>query len=132
MRPSRFPGVPALGVAATVLMTAGAGGVQPALATAGPTAFLPCSTTALASALTGAAGGETIILAAGCHYVLTAALPPVSASLTIEGRGATLERSTAAGTPGFSLLSVSTGDADLSVSGLTFRNGDGGINITGR
>ena len=81
--------------------------------------------------LAGAAGGETIRLAVGCDYVLTAALPPVSASLTIQGRGATLERSTAPGTPGFGLLSVSTGDADLSVSGLTFRNGDGAINMTG-
>ena len=82
--------------------------------------------------MAGAADGETIRLASGCDYVLTAALPPVNASLTIDGHGASLERSTAAGTPDFSLLNVSTGDADLSIRGLTFRNGYGGaINITG-
>ena len=79
-----------------------------------------------------AVSGETIRLAAGCDYVLTSALPAVSVSLTIEGRGATLERSTATGAPEFSLLDVSNGDADLAVSNLTFRNGYGGaINMTG-
>jgi predicted outer membrane repeat protein len=128
----RFPGVPAGVIAAATLMAAGLAGTQPALAAAASPVFVPCSTRALASAMAGAGGGETIRLTAFCDYVLTAALPPVAASLTIEGRGATLKRSTAAGTPAFSLLSVSTGDADLTVSGLTFRNGNGGaINMTG-
>jgi hypothetical protein len=130
--PSRFPLIPVAATAAAMLMAAGLAGAQPATAAAASPVFVPCSTTALASAMTSAAAGETIRLAAGCDYVLTAALPPVSASLTIEGRGATLERSTATGTPAFSLLDVSTGDADLSVSGLTFRNGFGGaISIPG-
>ena len=119
--PSRFPLIPAAVIAAATAMAAG---VQPALAAAASPVSVPCSTTALASAMTSAASGETIRLAAGCDYVLTAALPPVSASLTIQGRGATLERSTAPGTPEFAILTVNT--ADLSVSNLTFSNGYGG------
>ncbi len=130
--PSRFPLIPVAASVAAMLMAAGLAGAQPATAAAASPVFVPCSPAALASAMTGAASGETIRLAAGCDYVLAAALPPVSASLTIEGRGATLERSTATGTPGFSLLDISTGTADLSVSDLTFRNGDGGaISIPG-
>jgi predicted outer membrane repeat protein len=125
----KFSLIPAAVVSAAALTTAG---LQPALAVAASPVSVSCSPAALASAMGGAAGGETIRLAAGCDYVLTAALPPVSASLTIKGRGATLERSTAPGTPGFSLLDISTGNADLSVSDLTFRNGDGGaISIPG-
>ena len=128
----KSPAIPAGLIAAATLIAAVLAGVQPATAAAASPVFVPCSTTALASAMTGAVGGETIRLAVGCNYVLTAALPPVSASLTVEGRGATLERSTAPGTPPFGLLNIGTGDADLSVSGLTFRNGDGGaINMTG-
>jgi predicted outer membrane repeat protein len=126
----RFPLILAAVIAAVAAMT---DGVQPAPAAAASPVSVPCSTTALASAMTAAVGGETIRLTASCDYVLTAALPPVSASLTIAGRGATLERSTAPGTPDFALLDVSTGNADLSVSSLTFRNGGvGAIDITGR
>ena len=130
----KFPAGPAGVMAAATLMAAGLAGAQPALAASTSPVFVPCSTGALASAMAGAATGETIRLAAFCDYVLTAALPAITASLTIEGRGATLKRSTAAGTPDFSLLSVSTGDADLTVSGLTLRNGNGNggaINMTG-
>jgi predicted outer membrane repeat protein len=119
----RFPAVPAGVIAAATLMA----GTQPAAAAAASPVSVPCSTTALASALAGAAGGETIRLAAGCDYVLTAALPPISTKLTIQGRGATLERSTAARTPGFAILTVNEGD--LSVSNLTVRNGEGGIDF---
>jgi predicted outer membrane repeat protein len=127
----KFPKVPAGVLAVAMLMAAGWAGVQPALAVAASPVSVPCSTTALSAALTGAVSGETIRLAAGCDYVLTAALPPVTVTLTIAGRGATLERSTAAGTPAFALLDVTTGDADLAVSNLTFSNGDGAINMNG-
>ena len=119
----RFPVVPAGVIAAATLMA----GTQPAAAAAAFRVSVPCSTTALASALAGAVGGETIRLATGCDYVLTAALPPISTKLTIQGQGATLERSTAARTPGFAILTVNT--AGLSVSNLTIRNGDGGIDF---
>jgi hypothetical protein len=68
-----------------------------------------------------AASGETIRLAASCQYVLTAALPAINGNLSIEGSGATLERSDTAGTPDFSILTVNS--ADISVSNLNFRNG---------
>ena len=123
----KFPALPAGVMTAATLMAGGAAGVQPALAAAAYPVLVPCSTMALASALTGAVAGETIRLAAGCDYVLTTALPPVSTDLTIQGRGATLKRSTTRGIPGFAILTVN--EADLSVSNLTFRNGDGGIDV---
>jgi hypothetical protein len=84
---SKFLAVPAGVIVTATLTAAGLAGVQPALAATASRVSVPCSTGALASAMSGAASGETIRLAAGCDYVLTAALPPVSASLTIEGRG---------------------------------------------
>jgi hypothetical protein len=87
---------------------------------------VPCHPAALGTAITGAASGETLALAASCHYVLTAALPPVTVSLTLQGNNATLQRSTAAGTPSFAILTVTGSNADVSVSHLTFRNAAGG------
>jgi hypothetical protein len=67
-------------------------------ATAAPAVVnVPCKPAALGAAITGAVSGETLALAASCHYVLTAAPPPVTVSLTIQGNNATLQRSTAAG-----------------------------------
>lgn len=125
------PRLLAAGVMAAGVMAAALGSDQPALATAlgsdqparaaAPAVGVPCHTTALAAALTSATDGETLQLAATCRYVLTTALPDITVNLTITGRGATLERSDAAGTPDFSLLTVTAGS--LSVSHLTFRNG---------
>jgi predicted outer membrane repeat protein len=101
-------------------------------ATAAPAVVnVPCNPAALSTAITGAISGETLALAASCHYVLTAALPPVAVSLTLQGNNATLERSTAASTPAFSILTVTgpqagPGATDVSISNLTFRNGSGG------
>jgi hypothetical protein len=75
-----------------------------------------------------AASGETIRLAAACQYVLTAALPVINGNLSIEGSGATLERSGAAGTPDFSILTVNS--AGFSVSNLNFRNGSSAIDMS--
>jgi len=85
---------------------------------------VPCRATALAAAITGAVSGETLSLARGCTYELTAALPAVHASLAIRGNGAAIERSFAAGTPDFSLLLLLSGTKTLAVSNLSFRNGD--------
>ncbi len=96
-------------------------------ATAAPAVVhVPCKPAALSTAITGAVSGETLALAASCHYALTAALPPVTVSLTIQGNNATLQRSTAASTPAFAILTVTGSNADVSVSRLTFRNGSGG------
>src|ERR1700735_783147 len=51
---------------------------------------VPCDTAALDSAISSAASGDTLVLAAGCTYQ-TGGLPEISANLAIVGRGATLE-----------------------------------------
>jgi len=81
---------------------------------------IACDVTALKSAITTAntanpVGGATIDLAAGCTYTLTTVdnngingLPLITASngITINGNGATIQRSTAAGTPAFRIFEV--------------------------
>ena len=62
-------------------------------------------------------------------YVLTTPLPTISQNLIINGNGATVERSTATGTPAFVILTVSGGT--LSLHKLSFTNGDGAISVTG-
>jgi predicted outer membrane repeat protein len=106
-----------------------AGAVMPAAAatvTAAAT-VVPCRTPALASAVSGAVSGATLSLAKGCTYVLTAALPTVARDLTINGNGATLRRSTAAGTHAFTILTITAGTVTLNQ--LSFTNGDGAITV---
>ncbi len=116
---------PAAGAAVVLAALA----VSPAAAQAAPaapgTVDVPCSAAALAAGISGASDGAALSLAPLCVYRLTAALPAVSQSLTIHGNAATLERSTAPGTPSFTILTVATGGS-LTVSGLSFRNGGAG------
>jgi hypothetical protein len=100
------------------------GPVTLAQADSAPTVRVPCNSAALAAAITSAALGETLRLTASCRYVLTVALPAIGGDLTIAGNGATLQRSAAAGTPAFALLTATAGN--LTVSRLNFRNGSGG------
>jgi hypothetical protein len=93
-----FASAPATIMAAALSVTA-AGVTSPAMASTAAAVAVPCSATALAAALAGAASGQTLLLARSCRYVLTAALPAVSQDLTVEGDGATLERSYAPATP---------------------------------
>jgi len=86
----------------------------------------------------GASGDDTIVLAAGSTYSLTAAnnspqhgpngLPVVTSTITIQGNGAIIERSAAAVNT-FRLLTVETG-GDLTIDQATLRKGmtdfDGG------
>jgi polymorphic membrane protein len=115
----------AAGVAAALAALA----VSPAAAQAAPAApaavNVPCNSAALAASISGASSGGALSLAPLCVYRLTAALPDVSQALTIHGNAATLERSTASGTPSFTILTVTTGGS-LTVSGLNFRNGGSG------
>ena len=116
-------------MAVAAVLAAGAGGAltaQPAQAQ--PGVAVPCSTGALASAVASAANDTTLSLAAGCVYNLTAALPEVSQALTITGNSATLQRSYAAGTAAFTILTV-TGSGILTVNGLNFRHGAGAIAV---
>ncbi len=84
------------------------GGAQAAQAA---TVNVPCSATALASAMSNAGAGDTLSLAARCVY-RQAALPTVSHDLTITGNGATLKDS--------GNLTVGQG-ATLTTTGLNFR-----------
>src|ERR1039457_82309 len=103
-----------------VLAAAAAGGL--ALAGAAPaqaapiTAQVPCSTSALSSAITNAVDGDVLQLAKNCTYVLTGALPEVTVTLTIQGSTttSTIARSSAGATPHFRQLTVGTG-GDLTV-----------------
>ena len=112
--------------AAAAVMVAAVPGV--AQAAPGSTR-VPCDPGTLASDISGAASGATLGLLAGCVYVLTTPLPTISQNLTINGNGATVKRSTAAGTPAFVILTVSGGT--LSLHKLSFTNGDGAISVTG-
>ncbi len=91
------------------------------------------------------AGADTIALAAGCTYTFPApnnhwygpnALPAIASSVTLEGNGATIERSPAGGTPKFRLFYVgadptraetqdytSPGAGNLTLRNLTVRGG---------
>jgi predicted outer membrane repeat protein len=112
-----------------VMAAAGAGPAQAA-------AFVrvSCGSAALAAAVTSAASGTTLSLAPGCDYVLTAALPTITGDLTIDGHGATVERSDAPGTPAFTILTVDGDGADeitAIINRVDFRNGNGAISVTG-
>jgi|HubBroStandDraft_6_1064221.scaffolds.fasta_scaffold138142_3 hypothetical protein len=87
------------------------------------TVSVACTTPALISAISGASNGEKLRLAARCIYQLTAPLPGIRTGLTIAGAGATLERSEAAGTPAFTILTVDAGDVNL--VRVNFRDGGG-------
>ena len=95
------------------------------------TVDVPCQVPALVRDLHGAVSQDTLSLAAGCTYRLTATdnstdgptgLPVIGIPLTIEGNGATITRSTSSGTPNFRLLDV-TKSGDLSIDDLTLSNG---------
>src|SRR5438270_2899732 len=86
----------------------------------------------LASAITTSnsnAQDDTIVLAAAGTYTLTTALPQIGADgghkLTIQGNGATLQRSTAGGTPNFRIFATQSG-SNVAISGLTMADGNPG------
>jgi hypothetical protein len=111
--------------AAVALATAAAlGAAGSASAAATLTIGVSCKPAALSAALATATGNETLLLAPACRYVLTSALPAVRANLTIDGDRASIDRSTAVGTPLFAILTVASGN--LAVSRLSFSNGYGG------
>src|SRR5438128_2428950 len=87
------------------------------------------------NAANAAGGANTITLAAGSTFKLNAVadnnfgptgLPVIAAGddLTIVGNGATIQRSTATGTPAFRLFAVALGGA-LAMNNLTLANGLG-------
>ena len=85
------------------------------------------------SAISGAASGDTLSLAAGCTYTLSAVdnnsvdgssgLPEISKDLTIEGNGATILRSQDAGIPPFRILALGSSGTTVSLWNLTIEGG---------
>ncbi len=91
---------------------------------------------ALIAALNTANGNgeaDTIHLASGGTYTLTAAhntgyfgpngLPGITSPITINGQGATIQRSSAVGTPDFRIFIVGSAPAHLTMDGVTVRGG---------
>jgi hypothetical protein len=96
-----------------------AGPASAAVASPAHHTSVPCDTAALDSAISGAASGDTLVLAAGCTYQ-TGGLPEISTNLAIVGRGATLEYTfTTAETP---IMSV-PGAVTVHISNLNFTDG---------
>jgi predicted outer membrane repeat protein len=112
-------------------------GIAPAAMAQPPvTVHVACYAGALASAISAATDGETIVLAPGCVYRLDQALPDVGVDLTIVGYDTELLRDY--GAPSFSLLTIAKGECgcgpivhqplstvDLTVVNVDFRNGGG-------
>jgi predicted outer membrane repeat protein len=115
-----------LAVVLAVVVT-GAGGAASQASAA--TARVPCRPAALSAAISSAPAGATVSLMSACEYVLAAGLPAVTQDLTIAGNGATLKRSSAPGTPVFTILPVTGGN--LTVGDLNFRNGGGSPSLSG-
>ena len=114
-----------------VIVLGSTAAAQGAMAKAAPggIVYVPCQTPALISALASTSSGEKLQLAFGCTYRLPTPLPDIDTGLTIVGSGATLERSEAAGTPAFTILTVDAGDVNLVE--VNFRNGGGAANDNG-
>jgi len=110
-------GAVVFGAAALVLSSGPAAQAQPVTP-------VPCSQAALATAISDAASGAMLSLAPFCTYTLTDSLPAIGTSVTIRGNHATIQRSSAGGTPDFSILTVDDAAA-LSITQVTLSNGDG-------
>ena len=104
-------------------------GQPSALAARDAATDVPCSVAALVLAMSGARSGTTLSLAPRCVYSLSQSLPPVRRNLILTGNQATLIRSSAPGTPAFSILRADAGA--LTVNDLNFRNGHRAITVTG-
>lgn len=96
-----------------------------------PQATVPCGdAAALVTAVSQAAAGGSVVLAAGCVYTLTSVaatgaggpdgLPVITGDVTITGTGATIRRSASA--PDFRIAEVAPGGR-LTVSGVTLSGG---------
>jgi hypothetical protein len=101
---------------------------SPASAT---TTAVGCATSSLIADINAAASGDTLVLSAACTYTLTTAnntslgdsgLPVISNTLTINGNGATITRSSAAAD--FDIVNVDN-TGNLTLNDLTISNGHG-------
>jgi polymorphic membrane protein len=124
MRYTTLSGIAAL---ATVVVN-GVSAVPAVAGGSGSGIPVPCDTTALTTAITGAPARSTLVLARHCTYHLTTAstgddgLPPIDKQLTIEGRDSTIVRDgLTAGN--FRIFHV-TSSGDLRLDDLTIRGGN--------
>jgi predicted outer membrane repeat protein len=122
----KLPTVAARTAAAGVAAVLCLGGAQTALAAPRPAGItVPCNAAALPTAISDAASGATLYLTSGCTYVLIAGLPAITDTLTIDGRGATVERSYTSGTKDFSIFTVDAVGGDLNLNNVNVRHGGG-------
>jgi hypothetical protein len=106
----------------------GLGSAQAAMAGAPTTVDVSCYPGALASAISGASSGETIVLAPGCTYWLAVGLLDNDSNLTIVGEDSTLERAPYA--PSLTLLKVNY-NKTLTLDDVNFTNGGGSSELNG-
>jgi predicted outer membrane repeat protein len=106
--------------------TFGLGSIQPALAA---TTNVGCNTPALITAMTDYTSGDTLNLAPHCTYWLTAQLPSVMHTLTINGNGASLVRTHSAAP--FSVLVVGCTTGGLTLENVNITNGGGSTDEDG-
>jgi hypothetical protein len=97
-------------------------------------ATVSCDAPSLISAITtanGTPGGGTLTLTTGCVYTLESAnntteggtgLPVITGSVTIQGAGSTITRSSATGVTAFRVFDVASGGS-LTLNSLTLSNG---------
>ncbi|MER7938409.1 MULTISPECIES: hypothetical protein [unclassified Streptomyces] len=121
-------------VAAVVASATGVTGGTASAAGQDDTTRVPCSSTALTTAIVAASPGETLSLSSACTYHLTSpfssgeGLPPIADRLTVLGNGATVVRD-GNGTAAFRIFHVTSGGnlrlEDLAVRGGN-SSGDGG------
>ncbi|GGO90342.1 hypothetical protein [Wenjunlia tyrosinilytica] len=116
----------------SVLLAAGLAAVP---GTAEARAVVPCDLTALVNAIDAAntAGGGSLALAPLCTYTLSTVdndsvdgangLPVITTNISITGALSTIERSSAPGTPDFRIFQIDPPDGNLTLTGVTVRNG---------
>src|SRR5580700_497063 len=121
--------VTARAVALGGTLVLGLGSAQAAMAGSPNTVDVPCYAGALASAISGATSGETIVLAPGCVYHLYAALPTVAVDMKIIGYDTELLGLGDRADSGFPLLSVGD-EVDLTIVNVDFKDG-GGSDVDG-
>lgn len=127
MRLIRFSSMAAVAAAVVTSVTGVTAGAATAVGQDDGTQ-VPCSTTALTTAIVAASPGATLSLSRDCTYHLTSVfdssgegLPPITQSLTIRGNGATIVRD-GLGTASFRIFRVTSG-GNLRLEDLTVRGG---------
>lgn len=105
--------------------TFGLGSTQMAMAA---TTNVDCNTADLITAMTSYTSGDTLVLAPHCTYWVTASLPTVMHTLTIQGNNANIVRTNSSDP--FSIFIVGCTNGHLTLENVNVRNG-GGAGVDG-